>query len=342
MTGDSLTVRGATRRYGARTAVEGADLILTPGRITALLGPSGCGKSTLLRQIAGLEPMDGGSIHLGDRLLSEPGRQAAPQDRGVGLLFQDYALFPHLSVLDNVTFGLRHLPRERRRKRALAELDRVHLADRAEAWPHQLSGGEQQRVALARALAREPGVILLDEPFSGLDRHLRGEVRDHLLTVLRAQGAAVLVVTHDAEDALMMADDLALMDQGRILQAGTPEACYRAPVSAVAAELLGEIQVLEATVVAGVAETAFGPVQANGVPDGPASVLVRSDQLTPAAEGVEAHVKGVRFLGTEHQVSVASGTARARFRTAGAPPAVGEVIAVRLTVGREAVLLARR
>ncbi|WP_205679348.1 ABC transporter ATP-binding protein [Brevundimonas lutea] len=342
MTGEVLTVRGATRRYGGRMAVEDADLTLTPGRITALLGPSGCGKSTLLRQIAGLEPVDAGSIHLGDRLLSEPGRQVAPQDRGIGLLFQDYALFPHLSVLDNVTFGLRHLPRERRRKRALAELDRVHLADRAAAWPHQLSGGEQQRVALARALAREPGVILLDEPFSGLDRHLRGEVRDHLLTVLRTQGAAVLVVTHDAEDALMMADDLALMDGGRILQTGTPEACYRAPVSAVAAELLGEIQVLEATVVDGVAETAFGPVQAHGVPEGLASVLVRSDQLTPAAEGVEARVTGVRFLGAEHQVSVARGAARARFRATGSPPTVGEVITVRLTVGREAVLAAKR
>ena len=152
----------------------------------------------------------------------------------------------------------------------------------------------------------------------------------------------MLVVTHDAEDALMTADDLALMDKGRILQTGTPEACYRAPVSAVAAELLGEIQVLEATVAGGIAETAFGVVAAAGVPDGPASVLVRSDQFVPAAEGVEARVTAVRFLGAEHQVSVARGAARARFRATGSPPAVGELIAVRLTVGRDAVLSARR
>ncbi len=335
---EELKVRGATRRYGARTVVESADLELSPGRIMALLGPSGCGKSTLLRMIGGLEPMDAGSIHLGDRLLSEPGRQIAPQDRGVGLLFQDYALFPHLSVLDNVTFGLRHLSRSRRREVALAELERVHLADRARAWPHQLSGGEQQRVALARALARQPGVILLDEPFSGLDRHLRGEVRDHLLTVLKGQGAAVLVVTHDAEDALMMADDLALMDAGRILQRGTPRDCYAAPVSAVAAGLLGEAQVLDAVVRDRVAETAFGLVPAPGRVDGPAAVLARLEHLVIDPGGAPAEVIEVRFLGAAHEIVVARDGKRARLRLTSAPPEAGATISVRLDASGARVL----
>ena len=335
---DILTVRGATRRYGARTAVKAADLDLTPGRITALLGPSGCGKSTLLRMIAGLEPMDAGAIHLGDRLLSEPGRIVAPQDRGVGLLFQDYALFPHLSVLDNVTFGLRHLNRARRREIALAELERVHLADRASAWPHQLSGGEQQRVALARALARQPGVILLDEPFSGLDRHLRGEVRDHLLTVLKEQGAAVLVVTHDAEDALMMADDLALMDGGRILQRGAPRDCYATPVSAVAAGLLGEAQVLDAVVTGGVAESAFGSIPALGRADGAVGVMVRPEHLVLDPAGASAEVADVRFLGSAHEIVLARGTVTARMRVGGPPPSVGTTIGVRLDAAGARIL----
>src|SRR5690606_28478744 len=173
----TLTVRGAHKRYGAKAAVADASLELRPGRITCLLGPSGCGKSTLLRLIAGLELMDAGEIRAGDRVLSGKGIEVAPVHGGVGMVFQDYALFPHMSVLDNVAFGLAGAPRRERRARALALLEHVRLAPRAGAWPQALSGGEQQRVAPARALAREPAAVLLDEPFSGLAGALKAEVR---------------------------------------------------------------------------------------------------------------------------------------------------------------------
>jgi len=236
-----LTVEGVSRAYGQRRAVIEASLTLEAGKITCLLGPSGSGKSTLLRLIAGLEPVDAGVIRAGDEVLSRPGHTTAPERRGTGLVFQDYALFPHLTVLDNVRFGLTALPRGEQRARAMAALDRVGLADRARDWPHALSGGEQQRVALARSLVREPAAILLDEPFSGLDAHLKAGVRDELTAALRAAGAAVLIVTHDPGEAMMMADRLVLMDGGRVIQSGEPADCHDRPASVAAARLLGEI-----------------------------------------------------------------------------------------------------
>ncbi|QBX38172.1 ABC transporter ATP-binding protein [Brevundimonas sp. S30B] len=292
-----LILDGVSRRYGPKIAVEDVSLTLRPGRITALLGPSGSGKSTLLRLIAGLEQPDAGEIRLGDAVLSSPSGHVAPESRDVGLVFQDYALFPHLTVLANVAFGLGHIPRRRREARALKLLEQVGLGDRARSWPHALSGGEQQRVALMRALAREPRVLLLDEPFSGLDRHMRTSVRDFLFPALKASGAAVAVVTHDAEEALLLADDLALLSQGRLLQTGTPAACYRRPVSPEAARLLGEAATLRAEVSNGRARTAFGELPALDLPDGPAVVVVRPESLRPDPQGVAAQVIDVRFSG---------------------------------------------
>lgn len=330
----ALTVRGATRRFGARLAVDGVNLDLHAGRITALLGPSGCGKSTLLRMIAGLEPMDEGAIQAEGQLLSDPTRTARPEVRGVGLVFQDYALFPHLNVADNVAFGLKEWPRAERRRTALEWLDTVHLADRADAWPHMLSGGEQQRVALVRALARRPHTILLDEPFSGLDRHLKSEVRQTVMTALRAAGAAVLMVTHDAEEALLMADDLALMDKGRILQTGTPEAAYLQPVSLAAARLLGEIELLAADVRAGVAATAFGALPAPGAPDGPAWGMLRPGDALVSIEGEAATVVSVAFGGPFIEVTACAAGQTLRLRTTGSAPSVGETIRVTLKADR--------
>ncbi|MDP1873212.1 ABC transporter ATP-binding protein [Phenylobacterium sp.] len=326
----ALVVRGVSKAYGARSAVTAADMTLRQGKITCLLGPSGCGKSTLLRLIAGLETPDAGEIEAGGRPLSGPGWAVPPEDRGIGLVFQDYALFPHMTALQNVAFGLRALPAARRRAHAQAMLEAVQLGSRGGAWPHALSGGEQQRVALARALARSPDILLLDEPFSGLDAHLKGEVRLSLTEALRAAGATVLVVTHDAREALLMADDLVLMHQGRIIQAGAPRACYLDPVSPEAARLLGEVNLISGQVVAGVAQTPFGPMPAGGCADGPAVVMVRPEGFQLVQEGAAAQVAHVRFGGSYHEIQLEADGHRAHMHLAGGAPEAGESVTVRL------------
>jgi iron(III) transport system ATP-binding protein len=302
----ALTLDGVRKLYGAKAAVDGVSLTLEAGKITCLLGPSGCGKSTLLRLIAGLEPLDGGTVAT-DRVLSGPTFHAPPEQRDIGFVFQDYALFPHMSVEDNVAFGLKRLSPAERQKRALLQLGRVHLADRAKAFPQALSGGEQQRIALARALAREPALVLLDEPFSGLDAHLKAGVRDATLEALRQAGTAALIVTHDAEEALMMADHLALMDKGQILQTGTPQDCYRHPVSLAAARLLGPTNPIAVVVAGGKADTGFGSLDAPGFADGPAMAIVRPEALTLTADGTPALVLANRFAGADSWITLRIG-----------------------------------
>ena len=322
-----IEVRGARRLYGRKAAVDGASLTVQAGRLTCLLGPSGCGKSTLLRLIAGLEPPDGGEISADGHLLSAPHVHVAPEERQIGFVFQDYALFPHLTIEQNVAFGLTHLPRDQRRARALAELERVRLADRAGAWPSALSGGEQQRVALARALARNPRAILLDEPFSGLDGRLKAEVRDAALEALRDAGAATLIVTHDAEEALMMADDLALMQDGRILQTGAPRDCYLHPTSMAAARLLGEANELPVTRMDdGKVHTAFGDLPGSG-----AVVMARPEALVLGAEGARAKVTAARFAGGFVMLTLFADQEAALARVpVGSAPKVGDEVHVRL------------
>ena len=223
---DGLSLRDVRRRFGARAAVDGVSLDVRLGEVLCLVGPSGCGKSTTLRIAAGLERPDAGLVFVGGLLVEGEGRHVPPEKRGVGLMFQDYALFPHLSVTGNVAFGLGHLPRAAREARALDELARVGLAKFANAYPHTLSGGEQQRVALARMLAREPKVVLMDEPFSGLDSEMRSELRAATLARLREAHAAVLIVTHDPAEAACLADRVAVMREGRIVRSGTPGMVY--------------------------------------------------------------------------------------------------------------------
>ncbi len=302
----ALTLDGVRKLYGAKAAVDRVSLTLEAGKITCLLGPSGCGKSTLLRLIAGLEPLDGGTVST-DHILSGPRSHLPPEKRDIGFVFQDYALFPHMSVEDNVAFGLKRLSPAERQKRALLQLQRVHLADRAKAFPQALSGGEQQRIALARALAREPALVLLDEPFSGLDAHLKAGVRDATLEALRQAGTAALIVTHDAEEALMMADHLALMDQGQILQTGTPQACYRHPVSLAAARLLGPANPIDLLVKDGKADTVLGSLDAPGLTDGTAMAIVRPEALTLTADGTPALVLANRFAGAESWIKLRIG-----------------------------------
>jgi iron(III) transport system ATP-binding protein len=340
----TLTATGLVRRYGRDAGVHGVDLTLVPGQVTALLGPSGSGKSTLLRLIAGLEVPDAGEIRLGETVLSRPGHAVPPEHRGIGLMFQEHALFPHRTVLGNVTFGLAHLPRAEARDRAMDLLRSLRLEDRAKAWPSTLSGGEQQRVALARALAREPAVLLMDEPFSGLDASLRAEVRDALTPALRAAGAAVLIVTHDAEDALAMADHLILLDHGKVLQAGTPEACYLRPVSLAAARMLGPVEALPARADGDAAETPLGRFPR---PDGEATgwqLLVRPDDVRLADQGVAATVVARRFAGHTTAVTVAlagpDGDHRLTVSHAGPVPAQGQPVSLVLDADRAVVVAA--
>lgn len=324
----ALDIRAVGRRYGAVAAVDGLDLTVESGKLTCLLGPSGCGKSTLLRLIAGLESVDRGEIRAGGALLSGPGTHVPAEARGIGLVFQDQALFPHLSVRDNIGFALRRLPAAERDARVAVEMERVQLGHRAGAHPRALSGGERQRAALARALAPRPAVILLDEPFSGLDGPLKTEVRDTALAALRDAGATVLIVTHDAEEALLMADNLALMHQGRILQTGAPRDCYRRPVSMLAAALLGEINQLPARLDGGLAVTAFGSIPA---PGGGGMVMARPEALIIGTTGVEARVVEVRFAGDHMALRLESQglQVRARVSVEDAPTA-GQKVRVRM------------
>ena len=312
-----LDIRAVTRAYPGIVALDAVSLGLHAGRITCLLGPSGCGKSTLLRLLAGLEPVDAGEIEADGQVISAPGRIVPPEVRNIGLVFQDFALFPHLDVAQNVAFGLDKLDRKARRARALELLDRFKLAHRADAWPHTLSGGEQQRVAIARALAREPAALLLDEPFSGLDGDLKAEVRHVVLSGLRAAKAAILIVTHDPEEAMLVADDLALMSAGRLLQTGSPQDCYLNPVSIAAARLLGPANLVPAEVRAGVARSPFGDLPAAAAPDGPATLMIRPEGLRIAGEGVPVAVTDVHFGGAFHEVTVEAEGAAATLRHIG-------------------------
>lgn len=339
MTHPVLDVRAVSRRYGDRPAVTGASFTLTAGGVACLLGPSGCGKSTLLRMIAGLEPVDGGEIHLGGTIASQPGRAIAPEDRGVGLVFQDFALFPHLNVTDNIGFGLRGRPNAARAERIAAMLARFHIEHLAHAWPHTLSGGEQQRVAIARALARDPVLVLLDEPFSGLDGQLRAEVRAAVLADLRATGTSVLIVTHDPREAMQVADHLILMSHGHVLQTGTPEDCYRAPVSVAAARLLGDALVVPAQIRAGVAQCVIGTFDAGAQAAGAAEVMVRPDALALSdTSPIRAEVIGTRFSGDATDVMVRIAEISFSLCVRGDAPRSGEQVGITVDPNRVRVL----
>ena len=233
-----LEVVNLSRRFGARDVVSDLSLTVPAGQVTCLLGPSGCGKSTTLRMIAGVENPDSGTIRMDGQIICDDVTHVPPEGRGVGLMFQDFALFPHLSVEKNVAFGLRG-DAALKAARVGELLERVNLAGFGGKHPHELSGGEQQRVALARALAPRPRIMLMDEPFSGLDNRLRDGIRDTTLEVLKDEGAAVLLVTHEPEEALRMADEIALMRDGKIVQRGSPYNIYNAPVDQAAAALAG-------------------------------------------------------------------------------------------------------
>jgi iron(III) transport system ATP-binding protein len=311
-----LEICNIVRSFGGRRVVDDVSLVVMPGQVTCLLGPSGCGKSTTLRIIAGVDIQDAGTIHVDGRLICDTVTRVPPEERGIGLMFQDFALFPHLDVARNVAFGLKG-PKGEVRGRVEDLLRKVGMSRHIDAYPHQLSGGEQQRVALARALAPRPRIMLMDEPFSGLDDRLRDEIRDETLGVLKAEGTAVLLVTHEPTEAMRMADEIALMRDGRVVQRGAPYTVYNSPADMKAAGFFSDINVIRGTVRGALTETAFGQFLAPGVPDGTDVAIVirphhvkidfdrggRGPNPTPQ-DGVPARgvVERARFMGSESLV----------------------------------------
>ncbi len=307
MTG--LAYDAVSHAYDGPDVVREVSFAVLPGEVACLVGPSGCGKTTLLRLAAGLEVLQRGRIFVGGHLVADAAsrRHTPPERRHAGLMFQDYALFPHLTVFDNVAFGIRDRP-DRCRQWVPRALARVGLADLAASYPHMLSGGEQQRCALLRALAPEPDVLLLDEPFSGLDVTRRAQVREETLSILREAGVATLIVTHDPEEAMFMADRLFVMSEGSIVQAGPPSELYLHPASAFVATLFGPVNRALATVRQGHVTTAIGTFCAPGLAEGSsAEVLVRPEGLRigEGANGVRASVVFARLLGRSSHLRLA-------------------------------------
>jgi iron(III) transport system ATP-binding protein len=264
----ALTFDQVNVRLGGRVVLDGFSLTLTPGEIVCLLGESGSGKSTILRAAAGIQPIDSGTIRINDRIVSGPGVHLQPDRRGIGLMFQDFALFPHLTLLGNVLFGLKSLGRKAALPQARAALKRVGLEEREADYPHRLSGGQQQRLALARSIAPRPGILMLDEPFSSLDARMRESVRNETLAVLRETHATTIIVTHDPEEAMLLGDRVALLRHGRIAQIDSAAEIYRAPVDLGAARFFSGLGEIAATVQSGSANTPLGKVPAPGHADG--------------------------------------------------------------------------
>jgi iron(III) transport system ATP-binding protein len=277
-----LSVEGLTKHFARNeaAAVEEASFTVSEGELLALLGPSGCGKTTTLRMIGGFETPDAGVVRLGRREITG----LPPEKRGIGFVFQDYALFPHLTVLENVRFGLKGRPRAQARARAAEMLELVGLAGLGDRRPYELSGGQQQRVALARTLAVAPPLVLLDEPFSNLDAAMRIETRQEVRAMLKQAGSSGILVTHDQEEALALADRVAVMEGGRIAQIGTPAQIYREPASEFVASFIGRSNIVRGHAQGGSAETIFGPLPLLREAAGEVRLAVRPEQITLAAD----------------------------------------------------------
>jgi iron(III) transport system ATP-binding protein len=290
----ALAVEGLAKAFGGTPVLDGVRLQVPSGKVVALLGPSGCGKTTLLRCIAGLERPDAGEVRLAGRRLCAAGEFVPPERRRIGMVFQDGALFPHLSVAGNVAYGLRREQRQGGRvEEALALVDLAGFGERA---PASLSGGQQQRVALARALVTQPTALLLDEPFSNLDTLLRVQIRAEVQRLLADLGVTAVFVTHDQEEAFVVGDEVAVMLGGRIVQQTTPAELYRAPASRAVAGFLGDANLLPGVAASGLADTPVGRVPLRDELHGDVDVLLRPEQLRVAA-GRQATVDAVEYYG---------------------------------------------
>jgi len=301
----ALALEKVTLAYGQEQVLDSVSLELPGAEIGCLLGPSGSGKSSLLRAIAGFEPLRNGNISILGKLMSEPDRLVPPHERQIGMVFQDHALFPHLSVAENIAFGLRRLPAAQRRARLAMLLEMIRLQHKAKAKPHQLSGGQAQRVALARALAPKPALMLLDEPFANLDQALRSELTAEVRNLLRENATPALLVTHDVSEALNLADRLGVLDQGRLWQWDRPEAVFRRPVNPMVARLLGGAGLIPAErlekdqyrCIFGVVQ---GQLQDLGEGHGPVVLLLRPHELRiDPGSGVSGCIVQVDFKGSQ-------------------------------------------
>ena len=328
-----------TKRFGRFdrqvVALDDVSLELADHEVLALVGPSGCGKSTLLRAIAGIHPIDEGTIRLGGRVVDDGRAQMPPEQRRVGLVFQEHALFPHLSVTDNVAFGVRGATSG---ARAAEMLDLVGMSDYAARYPHELSGGERQRVALARALAPNPDLMLLDEPFASLDTNLRARVRDDVVAILRSTRTSAVFVTHDQHDALAVGDRIAVLRSGRLVQVDTPNAVFHRPVDRFVASFMGEasyVPLAEADDVAGLADGLDREPDA-----GDRTLMLRPDDVV-LEPGEGAVVEHAEFRGTVwcYTARLAHGAEVKSFRNHLDPIAVGSPVSASLRPGHRPVVL---
>jgi iron(III) transport system ATP-binding protein len=313
----SVAVRGIDKSFGPAHVLRGVSLEVATGETVALLGPSGCGKTTLLRIIAGLETADRGTIALGDEIVVGDGRPTPPERRRIGMVFQDWALFPHMTVGANVGYGLGR--DEIRAGRVEESLELVGLGGLADRMPSTLSGGQQQRVALARALAPRPRAILLDEPFSNLDTSLRVQVRSEVHRLLVELGITTIFVTHDQDEAFVLGDRVAVMNAGVIEQVGTPTELYRSPASRWVADFVGEANFVPGEGHGDRAHTPFGDLTLAQPMQGPLDVLVRPEDLRVVTGG-DLQVELVEYYGHDHVVLLADDQGRhLRVRGIGAP-----------------------
>ena len=326
----ALAFFGVSHRYGRTVAVDDLSLTLGAGEVVCLVGPSGCGKSTTLRLAAGLEALQAGRIEIGAQVVAGNGKHVPPEARHTGMVFQDFALFPHLSVLDNVTFGMRSADTTAKQQRGRDLLERVGMARFAASFPHELSGGEQQRVALARALAPRPRLMLMDEPFSGLDTQLRDSVRDDTLAVLAEAGTPTLLVTHDPQEAMRMADRVAVLRDGKLVQVAPPAEIYDAPANLFVARFFGPVNVLDGLANGGSVETPLGKVPAGEAGQGRVTVGIRNESLVLGAVGTSATVTAARTLGAYSvvEVQIGGGACLTAHVPGTATPEIGAVVHV--------------
>jgi len=339
-----LEINGVVKRYGDTVAVAGIDIKLGPDELLALVGPSGCGKSTILRSIAGLVAIESGSIRLRGDLVDDGSRRLPPERRSVGLVFQEHALFPHLTVRSNVAFGVRDLPRREVPARVDEMLDLVNLGELGERYPHELSGGERQRVALARALAPRPALMLFDEPFASLDHNLRVRLRRDVVGALRATSTPAIFVTHFQEEALTIGDRIAVMRAGRIVQLDTPSAVFHQPVDQFVAAFMGDASFLPVVIdETGAASSALGPVDLGGRPAASCWAAVRPDdvrfQHDPSgdAEIVDVEYHGGSWMATVRLAMCVEILVSASYLDA---PQVGDLGRVKLADRRRQMIVA--
>jgi len=287
-----LTLKDLTKRYGERTVLDSVSLTAVPGEVTMILGASGAGKSTLLRLVAGLEAPSSGAVFSGDACLSSPKSVTPPEARQIGLVFQDFALFPNMRVTENVRFGMRGVSKQEAEAKIEKWLATLGIAHRAEAYPHHLSGGEQQRVAIARALAANPNAIMMDEPFSGLDPANRDTVRTAALDALRQANIPTLMVTHDASEALAYGDQIAVLDQGKLLQVGTPDDVFLSPQNLIVAKAFGPLEAVSAS-----ALSALWPELAQPQSE---TIYYRPEAISvsDSSDGIDMTITGVQRTGS--------------------------------------------